>query len=112
MNESRRLVGMATVWAAVSMLSACSSAFIEKRPMSWEVPVVEPALVANCQSRGGTLVSVAAYLWIVKRGDEAVEENLLQLARNAAIDAGGDTLVRGDSPGAGRRHYDIYRCRP
>jgi hypothetical protein len=93
-------------------LAGCSSMFIEKRPMAWEIPVVEPAAVANCESKGGTLVSVPAYVWMIKRDDEAIEENLLQLARNAAMDAGGDTLVKGDSPESGRRNYAIYKCRP
>ena len=93
-------------------LAGCSSMFIEKRPMAWDIPVVEPAEVTRCESKGGTLVSVAAYVWMVKRDDQAVEENLLQLARNAAVDAGGDTLVKGDSPEVGRRNYSIYKCRP
>ena len=104
------------VWVAAALPMAgvpgCSSMLIEKRPMAWEIPVVAPAAVASCESKGGTLVSVAAYVWFVRRDDDAIEENLLQLARNAAADAGGDTLVKGDSPETGRRNYAIYKCRP
>jgi hypothetical protein len=91
-------------------LQGCSSAFVEQRPMAWQVAVMAADQVSRCDSKGGTLVGVAAYVWIVKRSDEAIEENLLQLARNAAVDAGGDTLVKGDSPSTGRRNFAIYKC--
>lgn len=44
--------------------------------------------------------------------DEAVEANLLQLARNSAIEAGGDSVVKGTSPEYGKRTFSIYKCKP
>jgi len=112
-------VDMSRVFSAVAMLApliaglnGCSSALIAERPMAWRVVVVDSDRVSACQSKGGIRVSAAAYLWFFERSDEAVEANLLQLARNGAIDAGGDTLVKGDSPRAGTRNFAIYKCAP
>jgi hypothetical protein len=107
-------IGSVTVamMVLIAGMSGCSSAFIAKRPMAWEVLVMKPEQVASCQPKGGVLVTAAAYLWFYQRSDEAVEENLVQLARNAAIDAGGDALVPGESPKPGTRNFAIYRCRP
>lgn len=110
-SDGRRHPGPPWRWLLLSLLAVgCSSAFIEKRPLSWQVMVVDADKVSGCESKGGVKVGAAAYLWIVKRRDEDVEDNLLQLARNAAVDAGGDTLVKGDSPGPGTRNFSIYRC--
>ena len=43
---------------------------------------------------------------------EAVEDNLYQLARNNAVDAGADTLVKGESKKFGERSFGMYKCRP
>lgn len=91
-------------------LGGCSSTFISERPLAWQVTLASPKEVATCASKGGVQVTAAAYLWFYRRDDAAVEQDLLRLARNAAIDAGGDTIVKGDSPKPGTRDFSIYRC--
>ena len=108
---ARRLAAIAGM-ASLAGLAGCSSALIETRPMAFEVVVLDADRVAGCQAKGGVRVSAAAYVWVFKRSDDDIEANLLQLARNGAIDAGGDALVKGDSPRAGERNFAIYKCRP
>jgi hypothetical protein len=55
---------------------------------------------------------VLAKVGIILRYEEDVEENLYQLARNNAVDAGADTLVKGESKEFGKRMFEMYKCRP
>jgi hypothetical protein len=106
---------MLTITAMVPLIagvSGCASNMIEVRKGSDQVSLAEASQVDSCQSKGITTVSVLAEVGFVSRSVEAVEANLLQLARNGAIDAGGDTVVKGNSPEYGKRTFAIYKCRP
>jgi hypothetical protein len=94
------------------VLGGCSSTLIEVRQGSDQVAVAEPSQVGACRLVGKTTVSVLAEVGAVSRSIEAVDANLLQLARNAAVDEGGDTVVPGDRPEVGKRTFAIYKCRP
>lgn len=93
-------------------LCGCASSLIEVRAGSEQVVLAESSQVGNCQRKGETTVSVLAEIGFFDRSVEAVEANLLQLARNGAVDMGGDTIVKGNSPEFGRRTFLIYKCRP
>lgn len=97
--------------SALSLLSGCASNLIEVRPGSDKVMLAKPSQVQGCESKGKIDVSVLAKVGFVSRSYEEVEANLLQLARNGAVDAGGDTVVKGPSPEIGRRTYFMYKCR-
>ena len=101
--------------AVVSLLaglSGCASSMIEVRKGSERVSLADANQVGACQSKGKTTVSVLAKVGFIVRDNEDVEANLYQLARNDAVDAGADTLVKGESPAFGSRTYAIYKCRP
>ena len=55
--------------------------------------------------------SVLAKVWFINRGKESVEQNLLQMARNSAVEANADTIVKGESKVFGERTYFFYKCR-
>ncbi len=98
--------------AAPFALGACASKMVEVRPGSDRVSLAYAHQVTSCESRGKVTVSVLTKVGFVTRSVEAVEANLLQLARNSAVDEGGDTLVRKESARFGERTFDIYKCRP
>lgn len=103
------------ITAAVSMidgLGGCASSLIEVRKGSERVSLADASQVGSCQSKGEINVSVLAEAGFVSRSVESVEANLLQLARNGAVDDGGDTIVKGSSPEYGKRTFAIYKCRP
>ena len=58
-----------------------------------------------------TTLSVLSSLGPITRSAEAVEDNLLQMARNEAVDKGGDTVVKGASMEYGKRSYEIFKCK-
>ena len=97
----------------IAGLNGCASSMIEVREGSDRVSLAEANQVAGCQPKGKTTVSVLATVGVfMTRSEEAVEANLLQLARNDAVDAGADTLVKGESKQLGKRTFEIYKCRP
>ena len=70
--------------------------------------LADASQVSGCQSKGPVIISVFAKYRIEKD----VEANLYQVARNEAVDAGADTVVKGDSPEFGKRTFRLYKCRP
>ncbi|MGE5027990.1 MAG: DUF4156 domain-containing protein [Betaproteobacteria bacterium] len=95
-----------------ALLSGCASDFIKVREGSDRVSLAEASQVGNCQSLGRTTVSVVTKVGLYNRSIEDVDANLLQMARNSAVDMGGDTVVRGDRLEVGKRVFAIYKCRP
>lgn len=95
-----------------AVLYGCASKLIEVRQGSETVSVAEANQIASCQSKGVATVSVLSSVGFINRSDKAVEENLLQLARNSAVDMGGDTIVKGRAPKYGQRNFEVYKCRP
>lgn len=107
-----RMIVTTTIAATIACLSGCASSMIEVQEGSGRVSMVDASLVGRCQPKGEITVSVLAKVGFISRSEEAVEANLLQLARNGAVDSGGDTVVKGDSPKFGKRTFAIYKCQP
>lgn len=97
---------------SVYFLFGCASQLIDVRPGSERVSVASISQVSGCTSKGKTTVSVLSEVGFITRSVDAVEANLLQLARNGAVDVGADTLTLGDEPVFGRRTFGLYQCRP
>jgi len=102
--------GMLAIVAMVSMagLSGCANSLVRVHEGSERVSLAEAGQVGNCQSKGGTIISVFAK----GRSAEAVETDMYLMARNNAVDAGADTIVKGESTEFGRRTFHLYKCRP
>ena len=112
----RALNGMlmiTSILTLVSGISGCASSMIDVREGSDRISVADANEIGSCQSKGKVTVSVLAKMGVfMTRSDADVEANLLQLARNNAVDAGADTLVKGDSPELGKRTFEMFKCRP
>ena len=105
------VVSTCAVLASCAFLTACASSMVATRPGSESVAVWDPAQITQCQSRGSINVSVMSQVGIFTRSADAVEGNLLQLARNGAVEANADTVVKGNSLTYGKRSFDMYKCR-
>ena len=112
MQLFKRMLVITAIVPLIAGLSGCASDLIEVRKGSDRVSLADASQVGSCQSKGEITVSVLAQVRFISRSVEEVEANLSQLARNGTIDAGGDTVVKGDSPGYGKRTFAIYKCRP
>jgi hypothetical protein len=76
------------------------------------VSLAEANQVAACQSKGQVTIKVLAKVGFVVRNADEVEADLLKMAFNGAVDAGADTIVKGDQPEFGKRNFSFYKCRP
>ncbi|CAN4276060.1 Protein of unknown function DUF4156 [Methylophilaceae bacterium] len=94
-----------------TLLSGCASLFLDVKPGSEKVAVVDAKQVSGCESKGSVTFTVLSKLWFVNRGEKDVEENLLQMARNSAVEDNADTIVKGESKKFGERAYALYKCR-
>ena len=97
---------------AIGVLTSCASQLIDMQPGSDRVSVADINQVAHCESKGKVKVSVLSEVGFISRSAEAVESNLLQLARNSAVDANADTIIKGGTLVFGERTFDLYKCRP
>lgn len=93
------------------LLGGCSSTLIGERLGADQIVVAEATQVSKCKSLGRTTVSVLATLGPIARSNEAVEDNLVQMARNEAVSKGGDTVVKGNSLEYGKRSFEIFQCK-
>jgi hypothetical protein len=98
--------------ATATSIIGCASAFIDVKSGAENISVLEAQQVANCELKGKVTASVLSKVGFISRSVEGVEENLLQMAKNSAIEDGGDTLVKGESTEFGKRTYSIYKCKP
>lgn len=110
MQTSRTILLVVAVLALG--LGGCARKMIGERIGADQVVVAEQDKVSSCKSLGKVNLSVLANIGPITRSAEAVEENLAQMARNEAIDKGGDTVVKGNSMSYGTRTYEIFRCKP
>ncbi|MGZ3236136.1 MAG: DUF4156 domain-containing protein [Burkholderiaceae bacterium] len=99
-----------TVATLAIALNGCSSALIDKRVGADLVTVADANQVANCQFKSKVTINVLSKVGFINRSSDNVEANLLQMARNAAIDAHGDTIVKGERADSGTQTFSIYKC--
>lgn len=112
MQSTKRTLTIAIMLPLILGMGACASHLIDVRNGSERVSLADANQVVNCESKGTITGSVLTEVGFFTRSVEAVEANLLQLARNGAVDKGGDTVVRKDTSKYGERTFDIYKCRP
>lgn len=93
-----------------SLVAGCASSFIDVKEGTDKVNVSTADKVAGCESKGTVTSSVLSKVLFVSRSVESVEENLLQMAKNAAVEAGANTIVKGDAPKYGERSFSLYQC--
>jgi len=112
MQFSKRMLAITFIVPLLAGFSGCASSLIGVHPGAERVSLANSNQVAACQSKGKTTVSVLTVVGFINRSAEDVEDNLYQLARNDAVDAGADTLVKGESKEFGKRTFEMYKCRP
>ncbi len=111
MQFSKKWTGLVALGLVAGGLTGCASKLIGERIGADQVVLAKDTEVAKCKSLGRSTLSVLSSLGPITRSAEAVEENLLQMARNEAIDKGGDTVVKGNSLEYGKRSYEVFKCK-
>lgn len=112
MKFSKKMLITVAALPLLAGLGGCASKMIGERVGADLVELKEASQVSSCKNLGKLHVSVLAEVGFITRRPEDVEANLLQMARNGAVDKGGDTVVKGSSGEYGKRTFDIYKCQP
>ena len=102
--------GLKSVILLLGIAAAGGCTWVDPIAGASSVTLVMPNHVSNCQSLGTTTSQVAAKVGFINRNDEKVTGELLTLAKNSAVEAGGNTLVAEGPPGEGTQKYRIYKC--
>lgn len=84
--------------------------WVDVKPAAQDVLILSKARVANCNRLGTTDVSVAESVGFLDRVPEDVAEDLANLARNQAVEMGGDTITPLSEPVKGQQTFGVYDC--
>lgn len=96
------------VAAMLMGLSACAG--IERVPGTEYVRLLPLAQAAQCQKIGRARTQVMEKVAFVERDQQKVADELLQLAKNEAVRAGGNALTLDGDIHFGSRQFIVYRC--
>jgi hypothetical protein len=91
-------------------LTGCT--WIDVSAQGEKVRLLSAAEVTGCKRVGKTTVKTAEKLAGLERYETKIQEELNTLARNSAVDLGGDTVVPVGTPVEGRQVYEVYHCMP
>lgn len=90
-------------------LSACS--FVKVNSSGEQVRLATAYDLAGCQRLGSTVVSVKDSVLGIDRSAAKIDAELIALARNSAVDIGGDTVVKEENMSGGKQRFGVYKCR-
>jgi hypothetical protein len=111
MQISKAMFVIAAIVPTLAALNGCSNALIDARVGAERVNVVDASQVASCQSKGKVTINVLSKVGFIDRSPDVVEGNLVKMARNSAIDADADTIVKGERADVGTQTFSMYKCR-
>ncbi|MGD8783677.1 MAG: DUF4156 domain-containing protein [Thioalkalispiraceae bacterium] len=101
-------VNLLLILFSLVLLSGCS--WIELTAQGDKVRVLARNEVAGCKYVGKTTATVTDKVIGLKRKEHIVRENLETLARNAAANMGGDTIVAETQIEQGKQTFNVYQC--
>ena len=97
------------ILAVILMLCGCT--WVKTDPGAEQVNLVSAAEARDCERIGRATASVRDRVAGVQRRAERVGDELADLARNSAVELGGDTIVADGPVTDGEQRFIIYRCR-
>lgn len=95
--------------AIISLSTACT--WVKVNEDGSKVAVTHMNHVANCEKVRNVTVKVKASLGPVDRNAEKVATELATLARNEAVNFGGDTIVPTSAVENGSQSFAVYKCK-
>jgi hypothetical protein len=101
---------MSRLLGVLLCLSVSACAWVTLTPGGEKVRVLDASEVSTCQALGNSTVSLLAKVAGINRNEEQVTKELSMLARNAAADMGGDTVVPISAVKDGKRSFAVYKC--
>ncbi|HET7369328.1 MAG TPA: DUF4156 domain-containing protein [Gammaproteobacteria bacterium] len=96
--------------ASVTLLIAGCGNWIEVKPQARDVAILEPAQVASCQYLGKSEAAVLNEAGFLPRNPQAINADLVNIARNDAAQMGGNAVAPLSERDHGHQTFGIYRC--
>ena len=93
----------------VLFLAGCAN-WVKLEEGAENIRLVGAGEVTRCERIGQTTVSVRERVSVYQRKPGRVEEELANLARNSALEIGGDTIVADGPVDDGRQRFIVYQC--
>ena len=95
----------------IPFLIACSKSYVKEEPGSESVTIANSIDQSSCTLKAQVKVRMTGY---AERRDDYTEQDDIRLAKNAAVEQGGNTIYRIDHPEDGKGTqsavYQIYNC--
>jgi hypothetical protein len=108
MMKSVKIINGLLVIFAVNLLAGCT--WVKLTPEGEKVRVLSVTEISSCKKLGKTTVSLKSTIAGFERNEEKVKKELEILARNRAMDLGGDTVVPVSEISEGQQTFGVYRC--
>ena len=105
MHTAQRAIALTLTAAA---LAGC--VFVQPTVEGKKVRLLTATEVEHCRQLGSMTSQVADHVGAIPRGREEVEDDVLQNAKNAAAEMGGDTLVATSEMKEGKQTFSVYSC--
>ena len=105
-----RLTAAIPVSMMLLLTSACT--WVELTAEGEKVRLLTLDEVEPCRQLGKTTASVTDTVVGVRRHDAKIQEELSIIARNAAVNLDGDTIVPLGEAKDGQQVFNVYRCGP
>lgn len=94
--------------AVTAITSSCT--WVKATEKGASVAVTNAANVRACENVREVTVSVTNKVGFIKRDADKVATELETLARNEAVNFGGDTIVPSSEISDGHRSFNVYKC--
>ncbi|HDZ09668.1 DUF4156 domain-containing protein [Pseudohongiella sp.] len=92
------------------ILAACGNSWVQVTPEGERVSLATAAEINNCRRIGAANVNALDSIGFVNRGANRLQDELVNLARNEAGEAGGNRVVPESTINEGRQTFGIYQC--
>ena len=94
--------------ASAVLLASCTWVSLTKEGEGVTVKTADQ--VTECKKVANTVASLRSKVMGVERNSEKVQAELETLARNAAVDYGGNVVVATSEVEEGKQTFDVYLC--
>ncbi len=98
------------ITTTIVLLSACAT--VKLTHGGEKARILSSGEVANCQKRGATTVIVKPTILTIARQQTVIAKELQILARNSAVNMGGDTVSAISKIDDGQQTFAVFRCIP
>lgn len=96
--------------AMLIVVAASGCVFVQPTEEGQKVRVLTAPEVDRCRALGNITSTVQDRVGVIVRREDTVADDVMQNAKNAAAEMGGDTIVATSVLNAGKQTFGVYRC--